>query len=119
MPIWTHSLSFCPSLLRYLLRRKPTEKEKKLAHAVLADPSDIGKAACELVQEYTDKIEKAKEEIKKAATEHEALKKSFAELRKKYHLATNANAQLRSENSRMKRELAAMKKKAEDALSSA
>ena len=69
------------------------------------------------MQEYTDKIEKAKEEIKKAAAEHEALKKSNAELRKKYHLATNANAQLRGENSRMKRELAAMKKKAEDASS--
>lgn len=39
---------------------------------------------------------------------------SYAELRKKYHLATNANAQLRSENSNLKRELTAMKEKAEE-----
>ena len=97
---------------------KPTEKEKKLAHAVLADPSDIGRAACELVQEYSDKIEKAKEEIKKAASEHEAMKTSYSELRKKYHLATNANAQLRFENARLKKELAAMKKKVEVAATS-
>ena len=51
--------------------------------------------------------------LQKAASEHEALKKSYAEVRKKYHLATNANSQLRTENSRLKKELAALKKKAQ------
>ena len=77
----------------------------------MSDPSAIGKAACELVQEYSDKIDAAKEQIKKAASEHESLQTTYAELRKKYHLATNANAKLRSENSRLKKELAAVKEK--------
>lgn len=94
---------------------KPTEREKKLAHAVLSDQSDIGKAACELVQEYTNKIESVKEEMKKAASEYETLQSSYAEVRKKYHLATNANAQLRCENLRLKKELAAIKEKWEKA----
>ena len=49
-----------------------------------------------------------KENIEKAAIEHEGLQKTHTELRRKYHLATNANAQLRSENSRLKREIAAL-----------
>lgn len=80
----------------------------------MSDPSAIGKAACELVQEYSDKIDAAKEQIKKAASEHESLQTTYAELRKKYHLATNANAKLRSENSRLKKELAAVKEKARE-----
>lgn len=59
-------------------------------------------------------ISAVKEEIKKAASEHETLQTAYAELRKKYHLQQNANAQLRSENMRLKKELAAAGKKAEE-----
>ena len=90
-----------------------TANASKLAHAVLSDPSPIGKAACELVEEYTSKIVAVKKNMEMAATEHENLLTTHSELRKKYHIATNANAQLRSENSRLKREIAALRKKKE------
>ena len=102
------------TLLLFASFSKPSEKETKLAHAVLSDPSPIGRAACELVEEYTEKIDAVKENIEKAAIEHEGLQKTHTELRRKYHLATNANAQLRSENSRLKREIAALKKKEQE-----
>ena len=90
-----------------------TTNASKLAHAVLSDPSPIGKAACELVEEYTSKIVAVKKNMEMAATEHENLLTTHSELRKKYHIATNANAQLRSENSRLKREIAALRKRKE------
>ena len=90
-----------------------TANASKLAHAVLSDPSPIGKAACELISEYTLKIVAVKKNMEMAATEHETLQTTHSELRKKYQMATNANAQLRSENSRLKREIAALRKKKE------
>ena len=90
-----------------------TANASKLAHAVLSDPSPIGMAACELVEEFTLKIEKVKRDMETAATEHENLRSAHSELRQKYHNSTNANAKLRSENSRLKREIAALRKKEE------
>lgn len=72
---------------------------------MLSDPSHIGKAACELVEEYDERIKKIGDIMKNNLEEYEELKLKHSELRSKYTRAINAVKTLQEENAKLKKAL--------------
>ena len=64
------------------------------------------KIACDLVNEYDDRMKKIREAVVSNNKEYEALKLSNVELRCKYYKAMNSNKKLQEEIRRLKKEMA-------------